>query len=155
MASNNKELSNELKELHYRKLENAYYSSPNNIFFDPILNISEGRAEVRINILEKHYHFFGAAHGFLYFKALDDASFYSANSLEFERILLTSNLNVYLTKPIKSGVMKAIGKVVHRTRNTFLAEALLYDSKNQIIGKGIGSFVKSQKKLSETESYRI
>jgi len=155
MSSKNKELSKEEKELHYRKLENAYYSSPNNIFFDPILNITEGWAKVSINILEKHYHFFGAAHGFLNFKALDDASFYSANSLEFERILLTSNLNTYLTKPIKSGEMKANGKVVHRTKNKFLAEALLYDSKNQIIGKGIGSFIKSQKKLSEVEYYKI
>ncbi|MFX1274137.1 MAG: PaaI family thioesterase [Promethearchaeota archaeon] len=155
MSEFNKEMSNEEKILHYHKLENAYYSSPNNVFFDPILKISEGRAEVRINILEKHYHFFGAAHGFLYFKALDDASFYSANSLEFQNILLTSNLNVYLTRPIKSGEMKAVGKVVNRTKSTFLAEALLYDSKNQIIGKGIGSFVKSQKKLSDTNYYKI
>jgi len=58
-------------------------------------------------------------------------------------------------KPIKSGEMKANGKLLNRTKNTFLARALLYDSKNQIIGKGIGSFVKSQKKLSEVEYYKI
>lgn len=148
------ERSQEEKEGHYSKLERAYSTAPNNDFYTPRLKISEGQAEVIIPILKNHYHFFGAAHGSVYFKALDDAAFFSANSLEFERILLTSNLNVYLTKPIKSGEMKAIGKVVHRTRSSFLSEALLYNSKNEIIGKGIGSFVKSQRLLTEIEGYK-
>lgn len=155
MVQIEKEKSQEEKNEHYRKLENAYFTAPNNDFYSPKLNISEGRAEVIIPILEQHYHFFGAVHGSVYFKALDDAAFFSANSLEFDKILLTSNLNVYLTKPIKGGEMKAIGKVVHRTRSSFLSEALLYNSKNQIIAKGIGSFVRSQNKLSELEGYKI
>ncbi len=149
------ERSQEEKEEHFQKLENAYDTAPNNDFYSPELKISEGRAEVIIPILKQHYHFFGAAHGSVYFKALDDAAFFSANSLEFDRILLTSNLNVYLTKPIKSGEMKAIGKVVHRTRSSFLSEALLYDSNHQIIAKGIGSFVRSQRSLSELEGYKL
>ena len=148
-----REISKEEKEDHYRKLENAYFTAPNNDFYSPKLKISEGHADVRISILKQHYHFFGSVHDSVYFKALDDAAFFSANSLEFDKILLTSNLNVYLTKPIKSGEMKAVGKVVHRTRSSFLSEALLYDSKNQIIAKGIGSFVRSQRSLSEIDGY--
>ena len=150
-----KGISQEEKGAHYRKLENAYYTSPNNIFYSPKLKISEGHAEVSFPILKKHYHFFGAAHGAIYFKALDDAAFFSANSLEFQKILLTSNLNVYLSRPIKEGQVKAMGKVVNRTKSTFLAEALLYDSNNKIIAKGIGSFVKSQRLLSEVEGYKL
>ena len=153
MNSTGQEKSEEEKIKHYCKLENAYYTSPNNEFFKPRLIISEGRAEVEIEILKKHYHFFGSAHGMNYFKALDDAAFFSASSLEYDYILLTSNLNVYLTRPIKGGKMKAMGKVVNSTRSTFLAEALLYDSRNRIIGKGIGSFVKSQRFLYEVEGY--
>jgi len=154
MNQTERERSQEEKEEHFRKLENAYDTAPNNDFFLPMLKISDGRAEVKIPILKQHYHFFGAVHGMVYFKALDDAAFFSASSLEFDKILLTSNLNVYLTKPIKDGEMRAVGKVVHRTRSSFLSEALLYDSKNQIIAKGIGSFVRSQRSLSELDGYK-
>ena len=45
----------------------------------------------------------GAAHGTLYFKMLDDAAFYAANSLVSDRFLLTTAFNLHFTKPMQRG----------------------------------------------------
>ena len=44
-----------------------------------------------------------AAHGTIYFKMLDDAAFYAANSLVTDRFLLTTAFNLHFTKPIRTG----------------------------------------------------
>ena len=45
----------------------------------------------------------GAAHGTSYFKMLDDAAFYAANSLVTDRFLLTTAFNLLFTRPLGAG----------------------------------------------------
>jgi acyl-coenzyme A thioesterase PaaI-like protein len=69
-------------ELHYRALERLYDSAPVNALFASRLEITgEGRARIRFDVTEAAYHAAGAAHGTIYFKMLDDAAFYAANTL--------------------------------------------------------------------------
>lgn len=139
---------------HYQRLENMYRAAPLNDFFVPELIIGEGVAEVSIDIDKKYFHAGQAVHGSVYFKMLDDAAFFAANSLEFEVFVLTTSFTTYLTKPISSGKMTAIGKVVNKNRTQFIAESIVYNAKGKEIGRGNGIFVLSNNKLMSIDGYR-
>ena len=89
---------------HYRALESLYAHAPINRFFDSSLEIeTSGVARIRFTIDERHFHAGGAAHGTSYFKMLDDAAFYAANSLVTDRFLLTTQFNILFTRPLPAG----------------------------------------------------
>ncbi|MDB5675007.1 MAG: thioesterase, partial [Sphingomonas bacterium] len=76
---------------HFRALESLYAAAPINQLFDSVLEIPEaGIARIRFTLDERYFHAAGAAHGTSYFKMLDDAAFYAANSLVTDRFLLTT-----------------------------------------------------------------
>ena len=141
-------------EEHYRKLENMYHIAPCNEYYNPTLTVGEGKAEIVIPVKESLFHAAGAVHGVTYFKALDDAAFFSANSLVTKMFVLTANFTIYLTRPISSGSMRAIGSVVNTTRSQFIAESILYDSKDREIARGMGSFVRSAIELTREIGYK-
>ena len=90
--------------VHYRALEALYASAPVNRLFDSRLEIlGEGHARIRFTVDERVHHAAGAAHGTIYFKMLDDAAFYAANTLVSDRFLLTTAFNLHFTAPIRSG----------------------------------------------------
>ena len=131
-----------------------YASAPYNEYYAPILTVSNGLAELVIAIREDFFHSAGSTHGSVYFKALDDAAFFAVNSLVEDALVLTVNFNVYLTRPVSHGKIKATGKVVHASGNVFIAESLLFDIEEREIARGSGSFVKSKIKLSSDIGYR-
>jgi acyl-coenzyme A thioesterase PaaI-like protein len=93
---------------HFRRLERMYASAPINAYFAPHLTVSEGRAEVSIPVRPEFFHAAHAVHGSVYFKALDDAAFFAVNSLVNDVFVLTVTYNVYLTRPVTSGVMSVL-----------------------------------------------
>ncbi len=66
---------------HFRKLERMYASAPINAYFRPVLRIGDGEAELRIPLRNDFHHAAGAVHGAVYFKALDDATFFPSPPL--------------------------------------------------------------------------
>ena len=138
---------------HFRKLENLYLSAPTNEYYAPSISISEGRAEVCIPIVPKLFHAANAAHGAVYFKAVDDACFFAVNSLVREVFVLTTQLNVYLTRPISKGALTAVGRVAHASKSLFVAEAVVTDSEGREIARGSGTFVRSKMPLAEDIGY--
>jgi acyl-coenzyme A thioesterase PaaI-like protein len=70
------------QEKHFRCLESIYAAAPINEFYNPEMEVREGEATIEIEISEKLHHSAGAVHGSVYFKMLDDAAFFAANSLE-------------------------------------------------------------------------
>src|SRR5437763_9504670 len=130
-------------EEHFRKLERMYHGAPINRFFEPVLHVFKGRTEISVRIKPEFFHAANAVHGAVYFKALDDAAFFAANSLVSDVFVLTVTYNVYLTRPIADGTMLATGKVVHRSKQLFIAEAELFDARSKQIGRGSGSFMRS------------
>jgi uncharacterized protein (TIGR00369 family) len=141
------------EEEHYRRLERMYASGPANEYYAPRLQVSKGRAEVVIEVHPRFFHAAGAVHGSVYFKAMDDAAFFAVNSLVKDVFVLTVAFNIYLTRPISQGEMKATGRVVHRSRRLFLAEAELIDANGREIGRGNGTFVPSTLPLSPKLGY--
>ena len=140
---------------HYRALEALYASAPINAKFASSLEITgEGRARIEFDIDETLYHGAGAAHGTVYFKMLDDAAFYAANSLVTDRFLLTTGFNLHFTKPVRSGKVVAHGRWISGRRRVFVAEANLVDQDGEEIGRGTGTFMRSRIALSGLDGYR-
>jgi uncharacterized protein (TIGR00369 family) len=140
-------------EEHFRKLERMYASAPVNQYYAPVMKVGEGRAEVTIPVRPDFFHAAGAVHGSVYFKAMDDAAFFAANSLVEDVFVLTVSFTVYLTKPISTGHLKATGRVVHSSRRLVVAESELFDSNSQPIARGSGIFTRSTIPLNSEIGY--
>lgn len=143
------------EEAHFRALEQLYRSAPINQLFRSELIIPEaGRSVIEFEVDATSYHAAGAVHGTVYFKMLDDAAFYAANSLVTDRFLLTTNFNLLFTRPIHSGRLRAEGRWINGRRRVYVAEASLIDSDGEEVGRGTGTFMRSQFPLSSLDGYR-
>ncbi len=141
------------KDPHFSGLERMYLAAPVNEFYRPTIEVGEGRATVEVEVGPRFFHAAGAVHGSVYFKMLDDAAFFAANSLERESFVLTTSFTTYLTRPVSSGSIRSEGRVVDRTRSQFLAEAVAYDGEGREIGRGSGVFVRSAVPLAQRPGY--
>lgn len=140
---------------HYRALEALYASAPVNALFESRLSIiGEGRSRIEFNVDDRLHHAAGAAHGTIYFKMLDDAAFYAANTLLSDRFLLTTAFNLHFTAPVITGPVIAEGRWVSGRRRVFVAEARLVKADGEEIGRGTGTFMRSHIPLSTLPGYR-
>ncbi|QZP08657.1 PaaI family thioesterase [Caenibius sp. WL] len=141
---------------HWRALEALYASAPiNRLFASQLEIVDEGRSRIAFTVDERHFHAAGAAHGTIYFKMLDDAAFYAANTLISDRFLLTTSFNLHFTRPMKTGRVIAEGRWVSGRRRVLVAEAHLVDEEGEEIGRGTGTFMRSHIPLSSLPGYRI
>lgn len=141
-------------ERHYRALESLYRSAPVNRLFESALQITaEGCSRIVFEVTEASHHAAGAAHGTIYFKMLDDAGFYAANTLVTDRFLLTTSFNLHFTKPVRAGKVLAEGRWISGRRRVFVAESRLIDAGGEEIGRGTGTFMRSRIALSSLPGY--
>ncbi|MEE4153259.1 MAG: PaaI family thioesterase [Erythrobacter sp.] len=141
---------------HYRALERLYASAPINAAFASRLEITgEGTSRLHFEVSENVYHAAGAAHGTIYFKMLDDAAFYAANTMVTDRFLLTTSFNLHFTKPVRAGPVVAEGRWVSGRRRVFVAESRLVDAEGDEIGRGTGTFMRSRIALSGLAGYCV
>ena len=142
-------------DAHHRALESLYAAAPINRLFESRLEIAEsGVARIRFEIEESHYHAAGAAHGTSYFKMLDDAAFYAANSLVTDRFLLTTAFNLLLTRPLRAGPVVAEGRWISGQRRVFVADARLIDAAGEEVARGTGTFMRSRIPLATLPGYQ-
>ena len=139
---------------HYRKLERMYAAAPINEFFEPKLIVSEGAAELIITVRERFFHSAGAMHGVVYFKALDDSTFFAAQSLVPEDFVLTAHFELDLLKPVAQGDVRAIATVTKRSGRKLWASAELCDEGGDPVARGEGVFVIGNQKLRPEIHYR-
>jgi uncharacterized protein (TIGR00369 family) len=141
-------------ELHYRALERLYRAAPVNALFPSRLEIvDEGRSRLTFTVAPAVYHAAGAAHGTIYFKMLDDAAFYAANTLVTDRFLLTTSFNLHFTKPVRAGDVVAEGRWISGRKRVLVGEARLIDAEGDEIGRGTGTFMRSRIPLSSLPGY--
>lgn len=142
-------------DAHYRALEGLYESAPiNRQYLSRLTIIEEGRSIIEFEVTPEHFHAAGAAHGTIYFKMLDDAAFYAANSLVTDMFLLTTAFNLWLTKPLKVGPVRAEGRWISGHRRVLVAEARLIDASGDEAARGTGTFMRSRIALSGLPGYR-
>ncbi|KHK89726.1 PaaI family thioesterase [Novosphingobium malaysiense] len=141
-------------DLHWRALEGLYASAPINHKFKSRLEIvGEGLSRITFLVEPDSFHAAGAAHGTIYFKMLDDAAFYAANTLVTDRFLLTTSFNLHFSKPIKGGRVVAEGRWVSGRRRVLVAESRLVDEEGEEVGRGTGTFMRSRIALSGLPGY--
>lgn len=141
------------KDPHFIALENMYLAAPINAFYTPIIEVSDSEASIEIEVSPKLFHAARAVHGSVYFKMLDDAAFFAANSLEREMFVLTTSFTIHLLRPISSGTLRAVGCVVNRSKSRFIAEAVAFSSDGNEVGRGTGVFVRGKTPLREVSGY--
>ena len=143
------------RDPHFQALEDMYLNAPINAFYDPRIEVSEAEAIVEIEVSEKLFHSAEAVHGSVYFKMLDDAAFFAASSLEKEVFVLTTSFTTYLTRPVSSGLLRSIGRVVNQNKSQLIAEAVVYDSQGKEVGRGSGIFVRGRVPLRQLPGYTL
>jgi uncharacterized protein (TIGR00369 family) len=129
-----------------------YVSARTNEYYRAELSVEQGKATVSVPVRDEFFHAF-AVHGSVYFKVLDDAAFFAANSLVTDVFLLTASFTTYMTRPVTEGRMIGTGTVVHRSQRLFIAEAVLTDATGRQLGRGSGTFMRSQVPLDEKLGY--
>ena len=142
-----------IDEIHYRALEKMYIAAPINEIFKPQITVSKAKAEIAIKIDPAWFHSAGAVHGSVYFKMLDDAAFFAANSIVPEYFVLTAVFTTRLVRPISSGFMTSIGRVVKQSGSKIIAEAAVYNGREEKIGSGEGTFLPSKLLLKDALGY--
>ncbi len=142
-------------EAHFRALESLYAAAPINRLFDSRLVIPEsGIARIQFALDSRYYHAGGAAHGTSYFKMLDDAAFYAANSLVTDRFLLTTAFNLLFTRPMTQGTVTAEGRWISGQRRVLIADARLIDASGEEVARGTGTFMRSRIPLASLPGYQ-
>ncbi len=143
-----------MNKTHFMQLEQMYLSAPFNQLFKPTIAVTQQAAEIVIDLKPDYHHAAGAVHGSVYFKMLDDAAYFAANSIEDKHFMLTTSFTTYLTRPVSAGQMRAVGKVVNKNRSQVIAEAVVYNAAGKEIGRGSGVFVRSKQLLSQIPGYQ-
>lgn len=141
---------------HFRALESLYAAAPVNRLFPSRLTIpAPGEAEIRFDIRSDYFHAAGATHGTAYFKMLDDAAFYAANSLVSDRFLLTTAFNLLFTRPLRAGPVTAYGRWISGRKRVYVADARLLDADGEEVARGTGTFMRSSFALSSLPGYTL
>jgi uncharacterized protein (TIGR00369 family) len=140
---------------HCRKLERLYAAAPISLWYGATIAIGERAAEVRISTRPQFYHAANAVHGSVYFRALDDAAFFAANSKVAEVLVLTVSFTVHFARPVTRGELRAVGHLLHRSGRLFLAESDLRDDQGRSLGRGSGVFTRSAIPLDSSIGYAL
>ena len=138
---------------HFRKLINMYHSAPINQDYDSELILSEGEAEVDLLIKPNYLQSGRSLHGAIFFKVLDEAAAFATLTMEPEFLMVTSSFTTYLTRPVSEGNIRAVGRVLNKTKTQCLAEAIAYNSEGKEVARGSGIFFRSRLPINEAVGY--
>ena len=132
-----------------------YQAAPIHDFYQKIaMELSEGEATITLPVDQRYFHAAMAAHGSVYFKLLDDAAYFACQTVIKDYFIVTTSFNVQLLRPIKTGQIKAVGKLDFESPTHFFGSARLYDEKGRLCGTGSGQFVKSKLPIGKVEGYK-
>lgn len=139
---------------HYRRLEAMYQAAPIQQFFSSILRVEEATATITLPVLEGFHHAFGSAHGAVYFKLLDDAAYFAANSVVPDRAIVTASFSVQLLRSVSAGSLTAEGHLINNAGRLFVAESQIVDDAGNLIAIGHGTFSRTGLALKDIPAYR-
>ena len=141
---------------HFTKLQNMYLSGLiNKELYDSVqIEVTSEKAEISMQVEPKYFHAGNSLHGSVYFKMLDDAAYFAVNSIVQDSFVYTTSFNIQILRPVKIGKIKAVGELKFKSKNLFIADAILYDEKNREVARGSGNFMKSGIELNENIGYK-
>lgn len=91
--------------------------------------------------MSEHFHSGGALHGSVFFKFLDDASYFACATREFRYFLLTVSYNMRFLRAASDGAMWVEGRWMAEKDNALVGSSVLYDNKDRVLARGEGIFV--------------
>lgn len=138
---------------HHRALETMYLHARCNDVYDPTIVIDTGMAEITIEAGPQFHHAAHAVHGSVYFKMLDDAAFFAANSIVEDTFVLTASFNIELLRPVVAGTLRAVGELHKPGRQLLFAHATLFGPDGEELARGSGTFARSGVPLDEKVGY--
>ena len=143
-----------MSKTHYEKLARMYHRAPINQLYNHRLEVGEGSTTLRWDVQPEFFHAAHALHGSAYFKMLDDAAFFAANSIVADVFVLTASFHVHFLRPVPGGLIRAEGTLVSPGRQIMVAEAVLLNEQDEELGLGTGTFSRSRIPLDEKVGYR-
>ena len=138
---------------HRRGLERAYRAAPVTRWMGTSCEVGDGSATVFVDVREDFHHAASAVHGSIYFRLLDDAAFFAANSVVTDVLVLTSAFDIRFFRPVVEGELRAEGEVVHVAGRLVTARAELYDADDRLLAIGTGTFARSSIPLTDLPGY--
>lgn len=113
-------------------------------FFDyiggRILTVADHEITGEVKIEPHHLNHMAITHGGVYASMLDHMMGYAAYHTRPKARVVTTNLSIHYVAPIKSGVMKVSGKVIHATRNMITTEGRIYDEHGELAALATASY---------------
>jgi uncharacterized protein (TIGR00369 family) len=106
-----------------------------------------------VTVRPEFHHAAKAVHGSVYFRLLDDASFFAVSSRVTEVFVLTVSFTVHFLRPVGDGQLRGVGRVMHAGGRLFVAESQLLDQEDRLIGHGSGVFSRSSVRLDPSIGY--
>jgi acyl-coenzyme A thioesterase PaaI-like protein len=139
---------------HCRKLESMYLNAPCNEYYEPGIRVSEGEAEVVIPVRDKLLDAAGSVHASVLHGAMNDAALLAANSIVPRELMRNAGFNILFTGTIAAGELIARGRVIGIPEDHYLTEVVAMDGEGRELGRGTGTFVKTEIPLSSVIGYR-
>ena len=138
--------------LHYRRAARMYRYAPINAAerHESRVRVGAGTAVATAPVKEEFCHTAGGLHGSGYFKLLDDAAFFAAQSMNPTHFVVTTSFTSYITKvvvPAKVPTLTSTGTVTSSTKGLILAEAVLRTPDGTEVARGSGTFMPHPKFL--------
>ncbi|MBW2257548.1 MAG: PaaI family thioesterase [Deltaproteobacteria bacterium] len=132
-----------------------YHQAPCNQAHAPRLAVGDEMATVVMDVAPDMHHAAGAVHGAFYFKLLDDAAYFAANSLVEDVFVLTASMHVEFLRPVVRGRLRAEGRVIKAGRTLSFAESNLFDEEGGLLARGSGTFARSRFPLADLSAPAI
>ena len=136
---------------HLRGLERMYLGAPVNEYFQPSIELDPGRARITMPAQPSSFHAAGGLHGSVYFKALDDAAFFAAQTTESRVFVLTARFEIEFLAPVRGGILEAIGEVAGEHQRVEAAATLFLAGEE--VARGHGEFARGGPRLADVASY--
>lgn len=139
---------------HFKSLESMFYAAPINQLMKPTIEVMDGKCEIKMKVDAQFFHAAKALHGSVYFKLLDDAAFFAANSIVEDVFVVTGSFEIKLLKPVFGGKLLAVGEMTKNLGSKLEARSRLFDENGDLVATGSGIFVKTKMELTSIESYK-
>jgi uncharacterized protein (TIGR00369 family) len=130
-----------------------YLKAPINKIYPPEINVEKGKSTISLEIIEDYFHVADGLHGSVYFKLLDDACTFAANSMFDDNLAFTASFKINFVAPVSVGQIRAIAECVKVDGRKVYTRAQLFDQNNKEVGNGEGLFIKGNKKFTEYSKY--
>ncbi|WP_276496746.1 PaaI family thioesterase [Pontibacter litorisediminis] len=141
-------------EEHYERLERLYHKAKvQELFSGSSIEVNHSRAEITLPVQDSYFHGANALHGAVYFKLLDDASYFAVASVVRDVFIVTASFQLNLIRPVTGGKLRAVGTLRSQSKSLFVAEATLYNDRGKEVAFGTGQFVRTAQPLESLEGY--